>query len=251
MFATNSFYGGSVASSQVFNPMADYSDQHILDTRTYATDHQRCCRDDNQMQNWTSPINTTHVSPHSAETEFVDWNLTTDISSAMQATNIHRTNKQPSNHPPSYQFSRLEPDGTQRSVFESPDENTIAIDISQSHLASTGTDSDDRYSQVPAPAQDTTIKTNLIRCWLHGCNGRSFTHRSNYRRHCREKSKQQVGFSCLLCSKRFTRKASWKTHFDQQRCKFIDYDANGIPSERKRHSSIAMYAIGSSQTPPH
>jgi hypothetical protein len=220
--------------------MVDYSDQYIPDTRTYATDHQRCCRDDNRVHNWTSQINTTHVSPHSAETEFVGWNLTTGISSAMQAKNIHRTNKQPSDHPPSYQFSRLEPDGIQRSVFESPDEDIIATDMSQSPQASTGTVSDDRCSQVPAPAQDTAVKTNLIRCWLHGCNGRSFTHRSNYRRHCREKSKQQVGFSCLLCGKHFTRKASWKIHFDQQRCSFIDYDANGIPFERKRHSSIAM-----------
>lgn len=95
---------------------------------------------------------------------------------------------------------------------------------------------DEVFSGATALPQKANNATHPIQCWLHNCNGRSFTYLSNYRRHCREKSRLHSRSFCSLCGKHFTRKAAWKAHVEQQRCKFVDYDDNGIPFERKRHA---------------
>jgi hypothetical protein len=224
------------------------SDQPTLDTQIYATNHRSYRADDDQMHDWTGLIDGTNVSPHPFGNEAVDWNLTTGITSDVTTTHIHTINEQPTYHLPSRQILGIDPDNIQRSMFENAKDNTTT-DMNRSLQTSIRSDSEEQSHQVATSAQDMATRPTLIRCWLHGCKGRSFTHLSNYRRHCRENLRQEARFSCLICGKRFTRKAAWKIHTDQQQCRFIDYDANGVPFERKRLSSTAMDTMGISQTP--
>lgn len=66
-----------------------------------------------------------------------------------------------------------------------------------------------------------------VQCWQHGCNGRSFSSLSNYRRHIRERSKPPA--MCQLCGQRFSRKGARDAHQAQQRCKVVYFDSNGVP----------------------
>lgn len=75
---------------------------------------------------------------------------------------------------------------------------------------------------------DTVMKPR-IRCWLHGCNGRSFSHVSNYRRHCREKEGSNAEMCCRICGRRFTRMSALRTHRQERRCRLAAFDANGVP----------------------
>ena len=126
-----------------------------------------------------------------------------------------------------------------------------ASDESRALQGSLASDPVQSRSDAATNSQDMETPPSTIRCWLHNCSGRAFTHLSNYRRHCREKSGRQAGFPCSLCGKHFTRKAAWKIHTDQKRCKFIDYDANGVPFEWKRRSSVVVHAAADPQNPGH
>ncbi|CAD0083702.1 unnamed protein product [Aureobasidium vineae] len=66
-----------------------------------------------------------------------------------------------------------------------------------------------------------------IRCWLHGCGGRTFSSLSNYRRHCKEKRTHKI--SCSRCGRKFSRKAARNEHFDQMRCIVTSFDTNDVP----------------------
>ena len=66
-----------------------------------------------------------------------------------------------------------------------------------------------------------------IRCWSHGCGGRTFSSLSNYRRHCKEKRKH--GISCSRCGRKFSRNAARNEHFDQMRCIVTSFDTNDVP----------------------
>ena len=230
--------------------MIDFLDQRVLNSHMYDTSHRSYLADDDQTHVWTGLVNRANLSAHPFGTGATDWNLAPGSASSVATTQINGVNNQADSQSSIHQLPGVNYDGMQRSVLENADENNIATDMDRSPLTSVRSDSLERNSQAATPTPDAATKTTLIRCWLHGCNGRSFTHLSNYRRHCREKSRQEAGFSCLVCGKRFTRKAAWKTHVDQQRCKFIDYDANGVPFERKRHPSAAMDAMGVPQMLP-
>jgi hypothetical protein len=64
-------------------------------------------------------------------------------------------------------------------------------------------------------------------CWQHGCNGRTFTTLSNYRRHCKERSFRYARPQCPRCGQQFSREAARDTHYNQQRCRMASIDANG------------------------
>ncbi|THZ03699.1 hypothetical protein D6C93_02877 [Aureobasidium pullulans] len=66
-----------------------------------------------------------------------------------------------------------------------------------------------------------------IRCWLHGCDGRTFSSLSNYRRHCKEK--RTHGISCSRCARKFSRNAARNEHFEQMRCIVTSFDTNDVP----------------------
>lgn len=66
-------------------------------------------------------------------------------------------------------------------------------------------------------------------CWQHGCQERSFTNLSNYRRHCREQGKEFARPVCPGCGKEFLREMARDNHFRQKRCKVVAIDANGVP----------------------
>jgi hypothetical protein len=82
-----------------------------------------------------------------------------------------------------------------------------------------------------------------INCWLHGCEGRSFSSMGNYRRHCREKDGLVKKATCPRCGRQFTRDATRHAHFQQQRCRFVAYDANGVPSWRSLRSPESNTAV--------
>nr|POE54278.1 hypothetical protein CFP56_77802 [Quercus suber] len=75
-------------------------------------------------------------------------------------------------------------------------------------------------------------------CWLHGCNGRTFTNFSNYRRHCKERSDEYAKPVCPRCGREFLRETARDSHYQQRRCRFIDVDGNGVhistPMNQKR-----------------
>lgn len=74
--------------------------------------------------------------------------------------------------------------------------------------------------------------TEPIRCWLHGCQGRSFSLLGNYRRHCKEKGAMRRKAICPRCGKQFSRLAAQRTHYNELRCKIVMMDANGIPFQQ-------------------
>lgn len=76
------------------------------------------------------------------------------------------------------------------------------------------------------------VPSKLVPCWLHGCNGRTFSSLSNYRRHCREKSRSSAQNTCLWCGTQFTRKSAWQIHILERRCKITYFDANGVPFDQ-------------------
>lgn len=57
-----------------------------------------------------------------------------------------------------------------------------------------------------------------IRCWEHGCDGRTFSTRSNLSRHQREKANQTPSFSCPKCGVTFRRRTAAKRHQEAERC---------------------------------
>lgn len=87
-----------------------------------------------------------------------------------------------------------------------------------------------RHSQGSSwTKSDHTISKNQpIFCWLHGCAGRSFTNKSNYLRHCREKASRYAKPKCPRCGQEFLREKGRDVHVQERRCKIMTMDANGI-----------------------
>ncbi|KAI1144829.1 hypothetical protein F4825DRAFT_445428 [Nemania diffusa] len=73
-------------------------------------------------------------------------------------------------------------------------------------------------------------------CWDHGCNGREFSSRSNYRRHVRERSGSSAKCTCPMCGAVFTRTSARDTHLAKQSCNRIRRYSNGRP----RPSQLAI-----------
>jgi hypothetical protein len=67
-----------------------------------------------------------------------------------------------------------------------------------------------------------------IKCWQHGCNGRTFKSFRNYRRHCKEKDGLTSKSSCPVCGQEFSRPTAMRLHYENLRCKVVKYDANGV-----------------------
>lgn len=78
-------------------------------------------------------------------------------------------------------------------------------------------------------SQDRTRNSTSIQCWIHGCEGRTFTCLSNYRRHCKEKDSIYAKVACSRCGQQFPRKAALKVHSEKARCRILKFDANGLP----------------------
>lgn len=249
-FASAIFFDDTFDSEGAYST-SQVPDRDGLGTQMYATDQQLAYDDSDHAYDWSAAFDEPGVSPTCFSADLYDWDMTIAACSAMEASNAHEPNPQTATSLPNHKQSGPEDYRIQYSRYGNSEEDTIGLNEDHLQQVSAAIDSDNPCSQAGAPAQDTTASTNLIRCWLHGCGGRSFTHLSNYRRHCREKSKSKVDFSCFRCGKHFTRKAAWKTHGEQQRCRFIDYDANGVPFERKHCSSGSMHEDGSAEIALH
>lgn len=89
--------------------------------------------------------------------------------------------------------------------------------------------------QLAAPELQRTTSATRIKCWQHGCRGRTFSLLSNYRRHCKEKDGIKHKAICPRCGQRFSRKAALKIHHKQWRCKITQFDFSGIPFSQPLH----------------
>jgi hypothetical protein len=235
--ASDSFYDGNIVLPDL-NPMVGCPDHNIPDTNAYSID-KRQLRNVNHTQSGTPSFDQTCLLPSFAGARFAEWDTSMAMPSTEEGRYTHGKNKQFADTTSSRCQDAVQGGHSMYHLLsENTGEDNVASGRSQVLQSYTSMDSNNRYSQNVAPTREVTTTTNVIRCWLHHCDGRSFTHLGNYRRHCREKSGLQMGVSCSLCGKHFTRRAAWKIHTNQQKCKFIDYDANGIPFERKRRSKL-------------
>jgi len=112
------------------------------------------------------------------------------------------------------------------SSSKSPKEPAHVLSFSQPPASLTNT--------VPGPAKDRAryIEQEAgddadLCCWEHGCNGRSFTTRSNLRRHQREKSRARPVCQCPRCGAIFSRTTARNTHIARGSCNRIRRYSNG------------------------
>jgi hypothetical protein len=64
------------------------------------------------------------------------------------------------------------------------------------------------------------VEQSYLRCYEHGCEGRTFTRIENYKRHLREMN--GIGtVSCPFCYKSFTRKSNMDKHILEGKCGVI------------------------------
>lgn len=68
-------------------------------------------------------------------------------------------------------------------------------------------------SQLNSAAAD-----GRLRCYDHGCDGRTFSSPENFRRHIREKQRSIVAI-CIFCQASFTRKSNRDKHLSNGKCK--------------------------------
>jgi hypothetical protein len=176
--------------------MIDYSDWDIPGAMTFATDGRQLHRDGNHTLRGTGSFDQTHVLPGYAGARLAGWDMSMVMSYTIGAMNKDGKNKQSTDT--SCQYATSGGHSTHYHSSGNASENDIARNKNQEPQPYAEVDPDDRRSQVTIPTREETTTTNLVRCWLHNCNGRSFTHLSNYRRHYREKSRLQVGFSYSL-----------------------------------------------------
>lgn len=59
-----------------------------------------------------------------------------------------------------------------------------------------------------------------IRCFEHGCNGRTFSNKDNYKRHIREQQ-NLTKVQCPFCNRDFSRKNNLDSHLKKGRCKIM------------------------------
>ncbi|KAJ3490698.1 hypothetical protein NLG97_g5733 [Lecanicillium saksenae] len=88
----------------------------------------------------------------------------------------------------------------------------------------------ENYTTVPPSFENTTPSTSSaaaaaaassdgrLRCFDHGCGGRTFSSPENYRRHVRERERP-VDAVCMFCLAFFTRKSNRDQHILSGKCK--------------------------------
>ena len=75
--------------------------------------------------------------------------------------------------------------------------------------------------QPPAPVnQNQSRSKDRPRCFEHGCEGRAFSCRENYRRHLREKNGSS-SVVCTICGLSFSRKSNRDKHILDGKCKIV------------------------------
>lgn len=64
------------------------------------------------------------------------------------------------------------------------------------------------------------VEQSYLRCYEHGCDGRTFSRIENYKRHLREMNGIGTVF-CRFCYKSFTRKSNMDKHVLEGKCGVI------------------------------
>jgi len=226
---SSSWHGGVPYRS--LDQMVDFSGHQIPDSEMHGA-AQRCLSDSDWLYNQTTSSGEAHASLALVGLECTRWIPPVIAPSADQAIHEHSMNDGSVNVCSDYRYSAPSDYSMNATAFV----NTgYTPGISRVTEDRTETNPGESRTHIAALTHEAVTTTTPIRCWLHGCNGRSFAHLSNYRRHCREKSRLHVKHFCPLCGKYFTRRTAWKIHTDQDRCRITGHDANGVPFERKRN----------------
>lgn len=84
----------------------------------------------------------------------------------------------------------------------------------------------------------------LYRCFDHGCGGRSFSSRSNLRRHQRERARLTKILPCPLCGAKFYRRWSVNQHLKKGSC------LRRTPKHLSQLDADREYQYGQRQEPP-
>lgn len=66
-----------------------------------------------------------------------------------------------------------------------------------------------------------------LQCWEHGCNGRLFSNKSNFKRHCKEQSRRRPAHHCPYCNAYFSRTSARDLHMLKRSCARIRRYSNG------------------------
>jgi hypothetical protein len=92
-----------------------------------------------------------------------------------------------------------------------------------------------------------TLDDELHRtCFDHGCDGRVFSSRSNFRRHRREKAQQAQLLECPVCGAKFYRRWTRDQHMLREKCRgFWVQDSPCQPSQQHK-KTIALQWLGRS-----
>jgi hypothetical protein len=85
-------------------------------------------------------------------------------------------------------------------------------------------------SSCPTSSPSPPESANSIRCYAHGCGGRTFSSIGNYRRHLREKAQRAKTFPCTVCGKVFTRSTARNLHQKSTKClnRVLGFDVENL-----------------------
>jgi hypothetical protein len=78
-----------------------------------------------------------------------------------------------------------------------------------------------------ADYQEAVAQSDDIRCWNHDCNGRKFSSRSNFKRHCKERMNRYGVHVCFGCGAKFKRRSAREQHIANESCFRIRRHSNG------------------------
>lgn len=123
----------------------------------------------------------------------------------------------------------LEPSSSREHAFTNvPTATMTSWDHRPQASSLSGNSGDRNVPTTRMPAQLHHSREARILCWQHGCNGRTFANFRTYQRHCRERSDGYVRPACPRCGQCFLRDAARDLHLQHQRCRVLQYDANGV-----------------------
>lgn len=83
-------------------------------------------------------------------------------------------------------------------------------------------------------------------CFDHGCDGRVFSSRSNFRRHRREKAQQAQLLECPVCGAKFYRRWTRDQHMLREKCRgsWVQDSPYQVPEQYQR--TMALQRVGGS-----
>ena len=104
--------------------------------------------------------------------------------------------------------------------FDYLDANSEALNLGEPTIAGLDlqwSDALDVWLEASLQQQNKSLELP-IRCYNHGCNGRTFSSKGNYQRHLKEQNGAAPKFLCPTCGRMFSRSSARNKHYKEQRC---------------------------------